>query len=120
LLIRKKCLQSLSFPIPFPSGRVRERQVFSGDSRGGETPLPIPNREVKPLIADGTTTARLWESRSLPGFILKAPVVKAAGAFFIYDPLSHSAEAELRESRCHFVHRDKIRPLQGFIVKHPV
>ena len=27
-------------------------------------PLPIPNREVKPLSADGT--AERWESRSLP------------------------------------------------------
>jgi hypothetical protein len=47
---------------------------FSGDNREGETPLPIPNREVKPFFADGTTTARLWESRSLPGFIVKHPV----------------------------------------------
>ncbi len=46
--------------------------VFSGDYREGETPLPIPNRAVKLLFADGTTTERLWESRSLPGFILKA------------------------------------------------
>ena len=27
---------------------------FSGDHSGGETPLPIPNRVVKPACADGT------------------------------------------------------------------
>src|SRR5271166_7014394 len=32
----------------------------------GETPLPIPNRAVKPLSADGTWLARAWESRTPP------------------------------------------------------
>jgi RimJ/RimL family protein N-acetyltransferase len=32
----------------------------------GETPLPIPNRAVKPHSADGTWPARAWESRSPP------------------------------------------------------
>ena len=31
-----------------------------------ETPLPIPNRAVKPFSADGTWGATPWESRSLP------------------------------------------------------
>src|SRR4051794_23988881 len=31
-----------------------------------ETPLPIPNRAVKPLSADGTWRATSWESRSPP------------------------------------------------------
>jgi hypothetical protein len=31
------------------------------------SPLPIPNREVKPECADGT--AVMWESMSLPFFI---------------------------------------------------
>src|SRR6476646_11881177 len=31
-----------------------------------ETPLPIPNRAVKPLCADGTWGATPWESRSPP------------------------------------------------------
>ena len=31
-----------------------------------ETPLPIPNRAVKPLSADGTWPARARESRSPP------------------------------------------------------
>ena len=38
----------------------------SGGYGEGETPLPIPNREVKPLSADGTWPARAWESRSPP------------------------------------------------------
>ena len=40
---------------------------FSGGNREGEIPDPIPNSEVKPLIADGNH-ARVWESRSPPGF----------------------------------------------------
>jgi hypothetical protein len=32
----------------------------------GETPLPIPNRAVKPHSADGTWPSRAWESRSPP------------------------------------------------------
>ena len=39
---------------------------FSGGLGEGETPLPIPNREVKPLSADGTWLARAWESRTPP------------------------------------------------------
>ncbi len=31
-----------------------------------ETPGPIPNPEAKPLSADGTATARSWESRTPP------------------------------------------------------
>src|SRR5436190_19565979 len=40
-------------------------QVFGGHSEG-DTPLPIPNRAVKPLSADGTWPERAWESRSPP------------------------------------------------------
>ena len=32
----------------------------------GVPPLPFPNREVKPVSADGT--AEMWESRSTPTF----------------------------------------------------
>ena len=38
---------------------------FGGNSER-ETPLPIPNRAVKPLSADGTWWATAWESRSPP------------------------------------------------------
>src|SRR3954453_376162 len=39
---------------------------FSGGYGEGETPLPIPNRAVKPLSADGTWPARARESRTPP------------------------------------------------------
>ena len=42
---------------------------FSGGYGEGETPLPIPNRAVKPLSADGTWLARARESRSPPVFL---------------------------------------------------
>ncbi len=48
-------------------GRGWSRPV-SGGYGEGETPLPIPNRAVKPLSADGTWLARAWESRSPPVF----------------------------------------------------
>ena len=40
---------------------------FGGHSGGG-TPLPIPNREVKPASADGTRRATSRESRSPPNY----------------------------------------------------
>ena len=46
---------------------------FSGIYVEGVTPLPIPNREVKPPGADGTMWVTAWESRSMPDFILKTP-----------------------------------------------
>src|SRR5581483_3991905 len=49
----------------------------SGGYGEGETPLPIPNRAVKPLSADGTWPARAWESRSPP--VLTSDV-QAAGS----------------------------------------
>src|SRR5688572_27945305 len=59
-----------------PSARYRPPRraltVFGGYSEG-ETPLPIPNREVKPLSADGTWPARAWESRSPPAFDWSRP-----------------------------------------------
>lgn len=47
------------------NGRRRLSKV-SGGYGEGETPLPFPNRAVKPLSADGTWPARAWESRSPP------------------------------------------------------
>ena len=35
------------------------------------TPLPIPNRMVKPITADGTAWETVWESRTLPDDYLK-------------------------------------------------
>ncbi len=40
--------------------------TISGIYSNRVPPLPIPNREVKPISADGT--AERWESRSMPNF----------------------------------------------------
>ena len=39
-------------------------KTLKGVYSDGDPPLPIPNREVKPVSADGT--AERWESRSMP------------------------------------------------------
>jgi hypothetical protein len=44
----------------------------SGVYIAGVTPLPIPNREVKPRRADGTIRVTVWESRSMPDIFLHA------------------------------------------------
>jgi hypothetical protein len=44
----------------------------SGGFSGGETPLPIPNREVKPASADGTRRATSRESRTPPVIFRRA------------------------------------------------
>src|SRR3954451_18075566 len=51
----------------FSSSGVGRRSlaIFGGHSEG-ETPLPIPNRAVKPLRADGTWPSGAGESRSPP------------------------------------------------------
>ena len=38
----------------------------SGNDSERDTPVPIPNTEVKPLSADGTWVVTPWESRTLP------------------------------------------------------
>ena len=47
--------------------RTAQLNRVSGDYAGGETPLPIPNRAVKPAEADGTWGEIPWESRKSPG-----------------------------------------------------
>src|SRR3954452_23456805 len=54
------------------SRRRRSLTLFGGHSEG-ETPLPIPNRAVKPLRADGTWPSRAWESRSPPNYFSTGP-----------------------------------------------
>src|SRR3954447_15158381 len=60
-------------------GAARSRQVSGGHGEG-ETPLPIPNRAVKPLSADGTWPERARESRSPPVFYIR--VARPGGPFF--------------------------------------
>ena len=73
------------------SGNTKRRR------RGGATPLPIPNREVKPACADGTARkggraggCRLWGAttdRSMVTWLLPAA---AAPSFFARPVLPHS------------------------------
>jgi hypothetical protein len=46
-----------------------------------ETPLPIPNRAVKPFSADGTWGATPWESRSPP--VLLTNLSRPRGRLFV-------------------------------------
>jgi hypothetical protein len=39
-----------------------------GDHSREETPVPIPNTEVKLPRADGTARVTVWESKASPGF----------------------------------------------------
>src|ERR1700754_3927909 len=57
-----------------------------------ETPLPIPNRAVKPLSADGTWGATPWESRSPPVFLYAVRVGLRRG-------LRHAISGALRRRR---------------------
>ena len=52
-----------------------------GDDGGGDTPLPIPNREVKPASADGTAGETPWESRSSPIFYCPIRCCQRAGVW---------------------------------------
>src|SRR5918997_302681 len=54
--------------------RRRRSRTVSGGYCVGETPLPIPNRAVKPHSADGTWLARAWESRSPPVLSTSRPL----------------------------------------------
>ena len=60
---------------------VIRTQDLAGGYTVGETPVPIPNTEVKPYEVDGTLVARLWESRKSPVYFL-APFQKWNGAFY--------------------------------------
>ena len=55
-----------------------------GGLAGGVTPVPIPNTEVKPSKADVTAAARLWESRTLPGYNEGPLIERLAGLFFCH------------------------------------
>src|SRR6266540_5646918 len=55
-----------------------------GGYSGGETPVPIPNTEVKPSSTDGTALETGWESRPPPCFAPdKAPFGLAKRGFFL-------------------------------------
>ena len=68
--IYRKNLLLIFTLLVYPFMAANRCMKVSGDYRAGVTPLPISNREVKLRIADGTTTAGLWESRSSPDLYL--------------------------------------------------
>ena len=58
---------------------------FSGGDSREETPVPIPNTEVKLSSADGTAWVTVWESKTLPGIIYKAfPVTERLFLMGVY------------------------------------
>ena len=60
-----------SYPIHLQAADKREerRGNKSGGERARETPVPIPNTEVKPRNADDTVLETARESRWLPDFL---------------------------------------------------
>jgi hypothetical protein len=74
---KKRTLGLASDPL---TERRRETFYGFGGNVGRVTPDPIPNSEVKPVRADGTAGAALWESRTLPE--LWKPRLETDGAFF--------------------------------------
>jgi Tetratricopeptide repeat len=67
------------------SERARAHQISGGKS-GGETPVPIPNTEVKTASADGTWGETPRESRSPPDSSNERPrstEIECAGAFVV-------------------------------------
>ena len=53
---------------------------FCGGFGERETPVPIPNTAVKPLSADDTARATLWESRSPPHSLSSEPYFEPPGS----------------------------------------
>src|SRR3954451_12285791 len=66
----------------------RRALAISGGYGEGETPLPIPNRAVKPLSADGTWPARARESRSPPVYFIARAVPRGGSSHFGGAPAS--------------------------------
>ena len=57
---------------------------FPGGFCGEETPVPIPNTEVKLSSADGTAWATVWESRTLPGIKNHKSLSRNGKAFIFF------------------------------------
>ena len=71
---------------------------FGGHSGGG-TPLPIPNREVKPASADGTRRATSRESRSPPIIFDEGPPRAASSSFLGGARASRASPGRVSRSR---------------------
>ena len=76
---------------------VTNTHKFLGDHGEGDTPVPIPNTEVKPFSADGTAWVTVWESRTLPR--LKFILAKAGNEKPIRDGL-FCFKCEFRLVKC--------------------
>ena len=61
--------------------------VLNGVYSDGDPPLPIPNREVKPVSADGT--ADRWESRSMPNLEERASSSDSPFFYFVSFSILH-------------------------------
>ena len=82
---------------------------FPGNHSVGETPVPIPNTEVKPYHADDTARATVWESRSLPGFFIlgsEGPGVRGfkwiSSNSWLFYYLQPVAQTNFQPERCFF------------------
>ena len=65
---------------------VTDCSFQSGNDCKRETPVSIPNTEVKPLNADGTWVVTPWESRKLPGYyeiLVELTMVSSTGYIFL-------------------------------------
>ena len=87
-------------------GGVVSRQSYGGHSER-ETPGPIPNPEVKPFSADGTATARSWESRTPPDILCSSPASSEAG-LLAFPPLTHDVVARHERGRCRRADRPRV------------
>ena len=70
-------LNSGSFRLETPRNSMQPERLPSsqglGDDCGGDTPVPIPNTEVKSSSADGTWLEITWESRTSPVSYIVSP-----------------------------------------------
>src|SRR4029079_6565962 len=87
----------------FTASRFGRHPLWGGYG-GGVTPLPIPNREVKPSSADGTARETGWESRSPPGVNREGPSRKRGAFFFDFGPRTSCWVGDKMVSRTRIAH----------------
>src|SRR5665213_4588888 len=79
------CSRDAHCAIPFADDLFSARtEKVSGGHGGGDTPVPIPNTEVKLARADGTWGETPWESRSPPEYFSKTPSTSCWGFLCLY------------------------------------
>ena len=81
---------------------------FCGGHSEEDPPVPIPNTEVKLFSADGTARETVWESRSPPLYIEKAPIrISGRGFFFL---IHGSFQSRSPDAPCWLVIAKRIHP----------